>query len=301
MSRQDPADTAHTEPEDPRGTPQAAAEARPAPPQPKNGGSGVRAHPAQIEAAQTGAAQTEHGGHPAPSGGPAVRAEHEHRRRPPGHPAEPGHPTAHAEHRGHPRGPQNQLAHFAAAGLPWYGLDAGWQGARDLGAVSTGPDGLVEFGTLRHGDPAASRPDSQAQRRAVTVLTMARLGRRPLYKPGGGHAGAVEALSVGTAAALAGVGLVEDNWPWELDANVRQHWLDQQREIAYTLSETLGAEAWQTLTLPVGDQQQTFHYRESTYGWVMAAARPECFLAAYGRGVSAYSLAFVRVDPGFYV
>ena len=35
-------------------------------------------------------------------------------------------------------------------------------------------------------------------------------------------------------------------------------------------------------------------------GWVMAAARPECFIAAFGRGVSAYSLAFVRVDPAFY-
>lgn len=288
MSRQNPADTAHPEPEDPGRPVRGAADAQPAPPS-RNGGSGLRAH----------TVQTGHDGHPAPNGGPAVRTDHH--TRPPGHPADPAHPTAHAERHGRPYGPQNQLAHFAAAGLPWYGLDAGWQGPRALGAVSTGPDGLVEFGTLRHGDPAAGRPDSETQRRAVTVLTMARLGRRPLYKPDGGPAGAVEALSVGTAAALAGVGLVEDNWPWELDASVRQHWLDQQREIAYTLSETLGAEAWQTLTLPVGDQQQAFHYRESTYGWVMAAARPECFLAAFGRGVSAYSLAFVRVDPAFYV
>lgn len=191
-------------------------------------------------------------------------------------------------------------ARHVAAALPWYGLDAGWQGTRALGALSTGPDGLVEFGTLRHGDPGATRPDARAQRRAVTVLTMARLGRRPLYKADGGSAGSVEAMTVSAAAALAGVGLVEDNWPWELEASVRQHWLDQQRELAYVLAESLGEEPWQQLTVPVGEDQQAFRYRESTYGWVMASARPDCFIAAYGRGVSAYSLAFVRVDPAFY-
>jgi hypothetical protein len=129
---------------------------------------------------------------------------------------------------------------------------------------------------------------------------MARLGRRPLYKPDGAAAGSVEAMTAGAAAALAGVGLVEDNWPWQLDASMRQQWLDQQRELAYVLSETLGAEPWQPLTLPMGEQQQAFHYRESSYGWVLAAARPDCFLAAFGRGVSAYSLAFVRVDPALY-
>jgi hypothetical protein len=189
---------------------------------------------------------------------------------------------------------------FARAGLPWYGLDAGWQGPRSLGAVCTGPDGLVEFGTLRHGDLGALRPDAQAQRRSVTVLTMARLGRRPLYKPDGSVAGSVEAMTASAAAALAGVGLVDDNWPWHLDATTRQYWVDQQRDMAYTVAETLGAEPWQPLTLLVGEQQQEFHYRESLYGWVMAAARPDCFLAAYGRGVSAYSLAFVRVDPALY-
>ncbi|HET9173303.1 MAG TPA: hypothetical protein VFN97_27990, partial [Actinospica sp.] len=120
------------------------------------------------------------------------------------------------------------LSVYADSGLPWYGLDAGWQGRRSLGAVSTGPDGIVEFGTLRHGDPPATRPDARAQRRSVTVLTMARLGRRPLFKPDGQAAGSVEAMTVGAAAALAGVGLVEDNWPWELDPSLRQQWLDQQ-------------------------------------------------------------------------
>jgi hypothetical protein len=189
---------------------------------------------------------------------------------------------------------------FTRADLPWYGLDAGWQGPRSLGAVCTGRDGLVEFGTLRHGDGGALRPDAVAQRRAVTVLTMARLGRRPLYKSDGTTAGSVEAMTVSAAAALAGVGLVDDNWPWQLDATIRQHWVDQQRDMAYEVAETLGAQPWQSLTLLVGEQQQDFHYRESLYGWVMAAARPDCFLAAYGRGVSAYSLAFVRVDPALY-
>jgi hypothetical protein len=194
------------------------------------------------------------------------------------------------------------LVSFTQADLPWYGLDAGWQGKRELGTVSTGPDGLVEFGTLRHGDAGPARPDVRAaQRRSVTVLTMARLGRRPLYKADGTDAGSVEAMTAGVAAALAGVGLVEDNWPWQLEASMRQQWLDQQRELAYVLSESLGADPWQPLTLPVGEQQQAFHYRESPYGWVLAASRQDCFLAACGRGVSAYSLAFVRVDPALYV
>jgi hypothetical protein len=215
-------------------------------------------------------------------------------------PADPA--TAHTDHleRRAPS-PGDVLADFTRADLPWYGLDAGWQGPRALGTVSTGPDGLVEFGTLRHGDAAAGRPDARAQRRSVTVLTMARLGRRPLYKPDGTAAGSVEAMTAGAAAALAGVGLVEDNWPWHLEAAMRQQWLEQQRELAYLLSETLSRDPWLLLTLPVGEQQQAFHYRESTYGWVMAAARPDCFLAAHGRGVSAYSLAFVRVEPTLYV
>ncbi len=127
---------------------------------------------------------------------------------------------------------------------------------------------------------------------------MARLGRRPLAKPDGSSAGSVEAMNVGAAAALAGVGLVEDNWPWDLDVNLRQQWLDQQRELAYVVAETLAGEPWQPLTLLVGQQQQAFHYRESPYGWVMAASRPDCSSSPpYGRGVSAYSLAMVRVDP----
>jgi hypothetical protein len=193
------------------------------------------------------------------------------------------------------------LLDFSEADLPWHGLDAGWQGRRSLGAVSTGPDGLAEFGTLRHGDSGPARPDARTQRRCVTVLTMARLGRRPLFKPDGAAVGSVEAMTAGAAAALAGVGLVEDNFPWHLEAAVRQQWLDQQRELAYVLAETLGGDPWRPLTLPVGEQQQVFQYRESPYGWVMAAPRPDCFLAAYGRGVSAYSLAFVRVDPALYV
>lgn len=220
-------------------------------------------------------------------------------------PADSAHPNAHSPNPGkdarrHAPGGSDELAAFAEADLPWYGLDAGWQGRRARGTVSQGPDGLVEFGTLRHGDAAATRPDAKIQRRSVTVLTMARLGRRPLYKPDGAPAGSVEAMTASAAAALAGVGLVEDNWPWDLDPTLRQQWLDQQRDLAYLVAEGLGADPWRPLTLPVGEQQQAFHYRESPYGWVLAASRPDCFLAAYGRGVSAYSLAFVRVDPALY-
>lgn len=196
--------------------------------------------------------------------------------------------------------PADALDGFLRAGLPWYGLDAGWQGPRGLGAVSTGPDGVVEFGTLRHGDPPATRPDARAQRRCVTVLTMARLERRQLARSDGQPAGFVEAMTVNAAAALAGVGLVEDNWPWELPPSVRQQWLDQQRDLAYVVSDVLTGEPWRPLALPVGREQRSFHYRESPYGWVLAGSLPDCFLAAYGRGVSAYSLAFVRVDPRHY-
>ena len=55
--------------------------------------------------------------------------------------------TAHPSSDGAPRrGSADALSVFTEADLPWYGLDAGWQGPRDLGSVSTGPDGLVEFG-----------------------------------------------------------------------------------------------------------------------------------------------------------
>ena len=129
---------------------------------------------------------------------------------------------------------------------------------------------------------------------------MARLGRRPLFKPDGQPAGSVEAMTVGAAAALAGVGLVEDNWPWDLDPSVRQQWLDQQRELAYVVSEVLAGEPWQPPR------------SRSAAAAALPLPRVPVRLGD-GRGAdrllpgrvrtrhSAYSLAFVRVDPKLYV
>ena len=190
---------------------------------------------------------------------------------------------------------------FRAAGLPWYGLDGAWHGSRRLGELRADSDGTVRYGTLEHGDAAALRPGADPQRRAVSVVTMAALpSRAALRADGTPGPGVIEAATVATAAAVAGIGLVEDQWPWHLDATVRQSWLDQQRELAAQVADRLGDVPWRLLTLTVDGMPQVFHYRESEYGWVLATATRQCLLAAYGRGVSAYSLAFTRVDPGLY-
>lgn len=123
-------------------------------------------------------------------------------------------------------------AEFRAAQLPWYGLDAGWRGVRRLGALCADADGTVQYGTLLHGDAPTSRPGEDPQRRAVTVVTMAPLPRRPALRPDGTARGFVEASTVSSVASVAGIGLVEEQWPWHLDATVRQHWMDQQRDLA---------------------------------------------------------------------
>jgi len=191
-------------------------------------------------------------------------------------------------------------ADFRAAQLPWYGLDAGWRGERRLGALSADADGTVQYGTLLHGDPASGRPGGDPQRRAVTVVTMAPLPRRPAVRPDGTTRGFVEASTVATVAAVAGLGLVDEQWPWHLDVAVRQDWIDQQRELAGQVADRLGDLPWRLLTLTVDLMPQVFHYRESAYGWVLATATQHCLLGAYGRGVSAYSLAFTRVNLADY-
>jgi hypothetical protein len=129
---------------------------------------------------------------------------------------------------------------------------------------------------------------------------MAPLPRRPALRPDGTARGFVEASTVASVAAVAGIGLVEEQWPWHLDVAVRQHWMDQQRELAAQVADRLGDLPWRLLTLSVDLLPQVFHYRESEYGWVLATATQHCFLAAYGRGVSAYSLAFTRVSLADY-
>jgi hypothetical protein len=199
----------------------------------------------------------------------------------------------------HPAAPAAHRFHTAA--LPWYGLDGAWHGSRRVGELCTDADGTVRYGTLEHGDAAAVRPGGDPQRRAVTVITMAALPSRPALRADGTPGpGVMEAATVATAAAVAGIGLVEDQWPWHLDVAVRQSWLDQQRELATQVADRLGDVPWRLLTLTVDGMPQVFHYRESEYGWVLATATRQCLLAAYGRGVSAYSLAFTRAELGQY-
>jgi hypothetical protein len=205
---------------------------------------------------------------------------------------------------------------FLSAALPWYGLDAQWPGARRLGSVSTGPDGTVEYGLLGHGDPPATRPTvgEQAPRKGATVLTMALLPRRTVRRPDGTGKVFLEATDVAAAAAIAGLRLVEEQWPWRLDPARRQDWLQQQRDLACEVAERLGEAPWRLLTLPLDGAPHVFHYRESQYGWVLAATAPlraaarqgerttcEFLIAAYGRGVSAYALGFARADVAQYL
>lgn len=197
-------------------------------------------------------------------------------------------------------------AGFREAGLPWYGLDEGWTRERRLGALCRGADGLVEYGSLEHGDPPAGRPGLDAYRKAVTVVTMARLPRRPVLRPDGRPGGFLEATDAAAVAAVAGLGLVAEQWPWKLQVGLRQDWLYQQRELACSSAEQLGGEPWRMLTLPLGGAPHVFHYRECDYGWVLVAPGPvesggvSCFLAAFGHGVSAYPLVLAQADLSDY-
>lgn len=102
---------------------------------------------------------------------------------------------------------------------------------------------------------------------------MAALPSRPeLRRDGTTGPGVIEAATVATVAAVAGIGLVEDQWPWHLDVAVRQSWLDQQRELAAQIADRLGDLPWRLLTLAADGMPQVFHYRESEYGWVLATA-----------------------------
>lgn len=174
--------------------------------------------------------------------------------------------------------------------VPWYGLDEAWGGGRWLGSIMLGPDGAAEYGTLGHGDHPARRPDDLSPRRFCGVVTMARLGRRA-----GGGATVLEPTTLSTLAAVAGLGLLSDAWPWAVDKALRGDWLHQQTELAYEVAENLEDAPWRAVQLPVDGKPTRFRYRESEYGWVLAAELRECWLGAYGRGVTAYGLGFEQV------
>ncbi|MEY9925733.1 hypothetical protein ABH926_000353 [Catenulispora sp. GP43] len=174
--------------------------------------------------------------------------------------------------------------------VPWYGLDEAWAGDRWLGSIMLGPDGVAEYGTLGHGDHPARRPDDLSPRRFCGVVTMARLDRRS-----GGGATILEPTTLSTLAAVAGLGLLSDAWPWGVDKDLRGDWLHQQTELAYEVAENLDDAPWRAVQLPVDSKPTRFRYRESEYGWVLAAELRECWLGAYGRGVTAYGLGFEQV------
>jgi hypothetical protein len=183
--------------------------------------------------------------------------------------------------------------------VPWYGLDDAWTGHRWLSTIVLGPDGVAEYGTLGHGDRPARRPDEAAPRKFCGVVTMAKLDRRPAEgsasEPDARSGAFMEPTTLHTLAAVAGLGLLADDWPWTVDKALRGEWLAQQTEVAYDVAEDLDAMPWRSVQLPVDGRATRFFYRESEYGWVLAAELRECWLGAYGRGLTAYGLGFAQV------
>lgn len=191
---------------------------------------------------------------------------------------------------------------YLRAPFPWYGLDEAFTGPRWLMQVAVAADGMVQHGSVGHGDEPSIRPDAPdaatAEReRFAAVVT---IPANPVRLSSDG--GVLEATSVSSAAWLAGSGLASFTWPAQMDHVRRGEWLDQQTETAWELADDLEGDDWSTLSLPVDGVPTDFYYRESEFGWVLAgSARSGVHIGAYGRGLSAYGLAFsVIVDIGSY-
>lgn len=191
---------------------------------------------------------------------------------------------------------------YLLAPFPWYGLDEAFTGSRWLMQVGTSAEGAVEHGAIGHGDAPTVRSEGPAGRdvkeRFAVVVTVA---ASPVRRSADGT-GVLEATSVSSAAWLAGVGLLNVTWPGQMDHTLRDDWLDQQTETAWTLADDLESADWTTLSLPVDGIPMPFHYRESEFGWVLAGSTQEgVHLGAYGRGMSAYGLGFSMIkDIGAY-
>jgi len=184
---------------------------------------------------------------------------------------------------------------FLAAPFPWYGLDEAFAGPRRLLHLGTAADGLVQHGSLSHGDEPSMRVDADAERRQrfAVVVTVA---SNPVRHSGDGT-GVLDATTVSSAAWLAGSGLLACTWPAQLDHTLRDDWLSQQTETAFELADDLDGPAWSALSLPVDGVPAPFHYRETEFGWVLAGPTPRgVLIGAYGRGMSAYGLGFSVVD-----
>ncbi|MFD7106275.1 MULTISPECIES: hypothetical protein [Streptomyces] len=182
---------------------------------------------------------------------------------------------------------------YLLAAFPWYGLDEAYTGPRWLMRVGAAADGTVEHGATGHGEEPTIRVETAKEtHRFAVVVTVA---SRPV-RPSADDTGFLEATSVSTAAWLAGAGLLAHTWPSQMDRSLRQDWLDQQTMIAWELADELDGEGWSELILPVDGAPTAFRYRESEYGWVLAGSAdgdPEgVHIGAYGRGMSAYGLAF---------
>ncbi|MEY9994040.1 hypothetical protein ABIE67_006072 [Streptomyces sp. V4I8] len=182
---------------------------------------------------------------------------------------------------------------YLLAPFPWYGLDEAFTGPRWLMQVGMAADGSVEHGSTGHGDEPSVRNEATEDREkfAVVVTVAAHPSRRSAD-----GTGLLEATSVSSAAWLAGVGLLSFTWPGQMDHSLRDDWLEQQTETAWALADDLDGADWSTLSLPVDGVPTPFHYRESEFGWVLAGSTQEgVHLGAYGRGMSAYGLAFAMI------
>ncbi|MEU1848309.1 hypothetical protein ABZ499_03210 [Streptomyces sp. NPDC019990] len=187
---------------------------------------------------------------------------------------------------------------YLRAPFPWYGLDEAFSGPRWLMQVGTAADGVVEHGSIGHGDEptvlgeyATGAGQEPKEKFAVVVTVAAHPSRRSAD-----GTGLLEATSVSSAAWLAGVGLLSFTWPGQMDHSLRDDWLEQQTETAWVLADDLDGAEWSTLSLPVDGVPTAFHYRESEFGWVLAGSTSAgVHVGAYGRGMSAYGLGFREV------
>lgn len=180
---------------------------------------------------------------------------------------------------------------YLRAPFAWYGLDEAFTGPRWLMQVGTVADGTVQHGAMGHGDEPSIRSDASNddKERFAVVVTVA---ASPVRRSGDGT-GVLDATTVSSAAWLAGSGLLAHTWPAQLDHSLRDDWLDQQTETAFDLADDLAGPAWSMLSLPVDGVPTPFHYRESEFGWVLAGSTGSgVHVGAYGRGMSAYGLAF---------
>ncbi|MFF8956702.1 hypothetical protein [Streptomyces sp. NPDC014894] len=180
---------------------------------------------------------------------------------------------------------------YARAPFPWYALDEAFTGPRRLMQIATGADGVVQHGSIGHGDEPSIRSEAAAaeKERFAVVITIA---ASPVRDSADGT-GVLDATTASSAAWLAGSGLLAHTWPAQLDHSLRDDWLDQQTEAAFELADDLGGPEWSALSLPVDGEPTAFHYRESEFGWVLAGSTEGgAHIGAYGRGMSAYGLGF---------